>query len=100
MHLLKTLYRKHELPKENVYKILAVEDNGQPEKHIAFLKRNNLIREHLRGGKPTSCGGQEGGEYIYEITLEGIGYVEQRRRDDVQFWLPTLIALAALIIGA
>lgn len=98
--LLRRLYKCRVLDKADAYKILAATDNGQPEEHISFLKRENLIRERVVNALKDGEGGHIGGEYSFEITLAGISYVEQRHRDAFTFWLPTLIALAALIFNA
>lgn len=98
--LLKTLYKRRIISKAVTYKMLAVADNGQPEEHISFLKRENLIRERVVNASQDGEGGRVDGEHTFEITLAGIAYVEQRHRDAFAFWLPTLIALAALIFNA
>ena len=97
--LLKRIYRKGRMQLSEVSKITGVNEKKQPSNIISELKREKFIFMWETEQVVNDLGDREWGGYA--ITLEGRAYVEKRRRDARNFWVPysitTMIAILSLI---
>lgn len=85
LKLLRALQKRGYLPRKEMADLIG---DGKLDEHLRLLKAR-----HFADGKP----GQDG----YSITLEGVAFLEERRRQFWSFLVPysitTLIAAAALL---
>lgn len=98
--LLKKFYRKKELTLEEVSKATGTNEEKSPSKSISALSKNHFISTWQTNEIINDSGDRK---WIgFRITLEGNAYVEQRRRDLRNFWVPYLITtfIAVLSLAA
>lgn len=97
--LLKHIYKKGRLTLSEISQITGVDEAKQPSSITSALKREKFISTWDTDKVIDELGDCEWGGYA--ITLEGRAYVEKRRRETRNFWVPysitTLIALLSLV---
>ena len=81
--------------------ITGIDESEAPSKYISLLKRYGFIENWNPDNMVSEFGERQ---YIgYIITLSGCAYVEQQKRDRLNFWVPyaitTLIAVTSLLIS-
>ncbi len=101
--LLKKLYRSDSLTKDEVESLTYTPPKDEGNKHVSFLLENKLISESFEGYEMDKNYRTKGGKTVYRITLPGRAYIEQKRRNLFNFWVPyiitTLIAIAGLLVA-
>ena len=99
--LLKALYKKGQLSIEEVSAITEEREEDSPSQYIAALLNAKYISYATQ---ILTDGGIKSEKTVgYKIDIGGRAYVEQRRRDGRNFWLPyaitTFIAVLSLIVA-
>lgn len=100
--LLKRLYRCGEMTESDVNAITYQPPPGAGNKHISFLMENHLVECDCIGQKiDSNFHAIKEGITVYTISLKGRAFVEQRRRNFLDFLIPyaitTFIAILSLI---
>ena len=99
--LLKKFYRKKRLSFADVQAYTEHDEGKRPSEYISVLYSNHFIKHWLSEDLIEVGGLKEHRALGYEITLAGQAFVEQRRRETRNFWVPysitTFIALFSLL---
>jgi len=98
--LLVRFYRADGLTNHQIGELERSDKPGEVTCRIARLERMKLIQAYYsdpdRDGYASALG--------YQITLDGMSYIEEHRRTLLMFWIPyaitTGIAIAALVLAA
>ncbi len=102
--LLKKLYSCEKLPQSDVDDFTNSKGQKGYSRHISFLLEDHLIDESCEGEEMDENGRlKKRGITYYRINLRGRAYVEQKRRDFRNFWVPyiitTIVAVASLLVA-
>lgn len=101
--LLKKLYRCEKMTRNEVYSFIGAKNDLYFNRHISFLLENKMIYKGTEGGSADGAGGFIDGIEVYKIRLRGRAYIEQKRRDLLNFWIPyiitTIVAIAGLLVA-
>lgn len=99
--VLPRLYRHKALSEDYINKITSHKDAKRGNPIISTLLSEHYISKAESNGIPDPEGGWIECITSYKITIQGCAYIENRRRDKRNFWVPyiltTLIALLSLI---
>ena len=98
--LLVQFYRADSMDNQQISKLVQASKPGEVEYRTARLEKMKFIQAYYaepdRDGYAKILG--------YQITLDGMAYVEEHRRTLLMFWIPyaitTAIAIAALVLAA
>lgn len=104
--VLKLLYKKEKCTFEEVRALTKENEYEKPSKYMKSLIANHFVKK-WSSDELFECAGVQDTKLIgYEITLMGEAYIQERRRDIRNFWVPyaitTFIAclnLIALLAG-
>lgn len=101
--ILKLLYRKKNCTYSQIEKQTKHKEYQSPSKYISFLFSQKYV-SYWCSQNLVEIGGIKEPETIgYSITLAGESYVEERRRNGRNFWVPyvitTLLAVASLLVA-
>lgn len=98
--LLKALYKK-DMTRGEADSFVGIKDDHILNRYTSFLAKEGLIDFYSIGESISENGTVHDGVQYWRITILGSGYIEQRRKDLLMFWVPyaitTAIAVAALI---
>ena len=99
--LLVKIYSKGQLPVDDICTVTGENAADRSNRHVACLLTRGFIEALEESCKVD--GVPDSKLLGYKITLSGCAYVEQRRRDLRNFWIPyvitTLIALLSLVVA-
>lgn len=98
--LLKALYKK-DMTRSEADSFVGINDDHILNRYTSFLAKEGLIDFYSIGESISENGTFHDGVQYWRITILGSGYIEQRRKDLLMFWVPyaitTAIAIAALL---
>lgn len=98
--LLKTLYKK-DMTRSEADRFVGINDDHELNRYTSFLAKDGLIDFYSIGQSISEDGTVLDGVQYWRITILGRGYIEQRRKELLMFWVPyaitTAIAVAALL---
>ena len=98
--LLKALYKKN-MTRGEADSFVGIKDDNILNRYTSFLAKEGLIDFYSIGESISENGPVHDGVQYWHITILGSGYIEQRRKDLLMFWVPyaitTAIAVAALL---
>ena len=98
---LKFIYRKQNRTFDELAKITGEDESKKTSKYISSLLKHGFISFWDQGELVDFNGFKSRKTIGYQIALPGAAYVEQRRRDLRNFWVPyaitTFIALLSLL---
>ena len=96
--VLKLLYKKK---RKDIQEITSLNESKSPSKYISELYKNRFIEYWISDELIEINGIKDNKQLGYSISLAGEAYVEQRRRESRNFWVPyvitTFIAALSLI---
>jgi len=99
--VLKLLYKKKRCTFKDIQEITSLNESKSPSKYISELCKNRFIEYWVSDELIVINGIKENKQLGYSISLTGEAYVEQRRREFRNFWVPyaitTFIAALSLI---
>lgn len=104
LRFLKMLYKKGTISVEGAWAFLGHTDGSSRLcKPLSALSASSFIEIGQTHKEEDGEGGYNDAEYYYSITVQGRAYVEQKRREFWNFWIPyaitTGIALLSLFVA-
>lgn len=99
--LLSTFYKKGKLSFDEIREKTNVDEKKERSQYISALCSERFIASWESSESINEVGDHK--QFGYEITYAGRAYVDQRRRDGQNFWIPylitTLVAISSLILS-
>ena len=99
--LLDLFYKKDRLTFDEIQAETNEEERESSSLCVSALCSEKFISTWESSGSINDVGDHK--QFVYEITYAGRAYVDQRRRDGRNFWVPylitTLIAISSLIVS-
>lgn len=99
--LLSIFYRKGRLSFDEIQAETNGDEKGSRSQYISALCSERFIASWESSESINDVGDHK--QFGYEITYAGRAYVDQRRRDGRNFWIPylitTLVAVSSLIVS-
>lgn len=81
----------------DMYKNGSIEKKKIPYFECRSLSQDNYIINSINRHDNTVCLTDKGKAYVEEIQLDDKRYKEEKRRSWIQFWIPVVISIIALI---
>ena len=98
--LLKALYKK-DMTRGEADSFVEIKDDHILNRYTSFLAKDGLIDFYSTEQWIEENGTVHEGTEYWRITILGRGYIEQRRKELLMFWVPyaitTAVAVAALL---
>ena len=99
--LLSVFYKKGKLSFDEIREKTNVDETKDRSQYISALCSEHFIASWGSSESINEVGDHK--QFGYEITYAGRAYVDQRRRDGRNFWIPylitTLVAISSLIVS-
>ena len=86
--VLKLLYKEKRCTFKDIQEITSLNESKSPSKYISELYKNHFIEYWVSDELIEINGIKENKQLGYSISLTGEAYVEQRRRESRNFWVP------------
>lgn len=97
--VLKTLYKIKSIPETKMHEITGHDDSKSSDPIVTALLVDGLIKLESGASRIEKDGRIFEEEGDYRITINGMAYVDQRKRDLFNFWVPYSITTLVAIIG-